>query len=199
MTKSIFSKSIIYGIAGIVVVFSLLYGKHSFSYGESAGQYKVCNYYKIKTSKKYTHTYRLKGERVIAKRNNKTIWKSPSTWRVKQILYDDVDSNGTGELMMVLYKKGSFGNSLPFWIDENDQNISCHLFVYKWRGKNFTPMWGSSATPHPIKHISTKKSKDGKCRIFITEELTEKNSEGIISKKHETNEWFWDSWGFTKK
>jgi len=63
--------------------------------------------------------------------NNHLIWHTPGEWQVNQIRLADADNNGQTELLLVIWKKGSFGKSKPFWFKGFDDKYTCHLFLYR--------------------------------------------------------------------
>ncbi len=49
--------------------------------------------------------------------------------KISDLLIYDVDGDGDDEMVLLLWKRGKFGNSKPFWM-ENDDKWSQHIFIY---------------------------------------------------------------------
>ena len=64
-------------------------------------------------------------------KNGEAIWQSDKAWRVDNVLIGDFNNDGKPEVGFSLWKEGSYGSSKPFWVEENDKNISNHLFLYQ--------------------------------------------------------------------
>ncbi|NLI92428.1 MAG: hypothetical protein GX434_09575 [Peptococcaceae bacterium] len=129
------------------------------------------------------------------------LWRTPPEWQVDRIILGDVDNDGSLNLVMTLWKTGSFGSIRPFWKNGEDQSYKNHLFVYKLHNDQFKPVWCSSDLDSPILDLSIEdtdgdslqelriregryqKEKDGRYR-------TDSNSPGRFSV------WKWEEWGF---
>ncbi len=89
--------------------------------------------------------YLLKGQQLQDFENNRLLWHTPEEWQVKQVELADADNNKQTELLLVIWKKGSFGKSKPFWFKELDNEYTCHLFLYRLRSGRMKQVWCSSA------------------------------------------------------
>ncbi len=78
-----------------------------------------------------------------------TVWRSEKGWLVQDFCVGDVTGDGAPELLVLLYKRGSYGASRPFWEKENDAGWSQHIFIYSWSGEAGAPrpIWMASALP----------------------------------------------------
>ena len=113
---------------------------------------------------------------------NETIWKSDNGNYISDYLVGDVDHDGENELLLLFWKRGSFGEHLPFWIPKNDNDWSQHIAVYKWKESysyRLDPVWVTSKLGIDV--ASFAMDEDG----VVT--LTDKDGE--------KTEWYWRSWG----
>lgn len=127
------------------------------------------------------------------------IFQSDPLWKVKDFLVADLNNDKEGELSLVVWKKGSFGRVLPFWIKRNDREYSSHLFIYKFRDNKLIPFWLSSKLEKPIcevKVIKAGKNTPSENILLVQEGIYTKNS--YLCKKTQGTNWQWNGWGFTK-
>lgn len=134
-------------------------------------------------------TYTLKDKQVTVNEANCPLWQSPESWDIQQILLADADNEGQAELLMVVWKEGSFGSSRPMWLEgETDDEYTCHLFVYRLIAGKMKPVWCSSALDRPIKALkATDTDNDGSLELQVRESLTTITT------------WQWQGWGFFQK
>ena len=62
-----------------------------------------------------------------------TLWRSETALRVQDFLTLDIDRDGETELVLLVWRRGNYGPSKPFWVRRNDTNWSQHLFIYNWQ------------------------------------------------------------------
>lgn len=62
----------------------------------------------------------------------------------------DVDNDGHDEELVVLEKRGYYGDDLPFWLDENIDDYGNHLFVYKMETPEPELQWASSTISYDV-------------------------------------------------
>ena len=48
------------------------------------------------------------------------LWHTPWDWSVQDVLCDDINRDGKEELVLLVWKHGSYGKHLPFWVKHND-------------------------------------------------------------------------------
>lgn len=114
--------------------------------------------------------YNLAGGRLVISQENRVIWKSPSAWAVYGYIWGDANNDGQEELILLLWKAGSYGKDKPFWYHGFDEGMSNHLFVYKLVDDQLKPLWCSSALPRPIDSLQVVDiNKDGKNELVISE------------------------------
>ena len=75
-------------------------------------------------------SYHLVNKQLTVWEGRQMIWQTPAEWEIERILLADADNDGVDELLMVLWKHGSFGDVRPFW-QSADRAYSCHLFMYR--------------------------------------------------------------------
>ncbi len=124
-------------------------------------------------------------------------WSSPPEWNVQSFALDDATGDGNPELIMVLWKRGSFDRHKPLWYKQEGNNYSCHLFVYQLIENTLMPRWCSSALDRPIKSFTVEKDPSGHTFLAIEEGFYSSYCAGrpIILGKEYSN-WTWKQWGF---
>lgn len=56
--------------------------------------------------------------------------KSKSEQMVQDCIYADIDRDGKEDKIVLLWKRGRFGKHRPFWIKEDETDLSQHIFIY---------------------------------------------------------------------
>ena len=110
------------------------------------------------------------------------VWRTKWNVNVQQCVVSDIDRDGHDELMLLVWKRGSYGPHMPFWEKKNDNNLAQHIFIYKWEPKRTSKIraiWMSSALSDKYYSMSS----DNLGRIFITE------NDGELSA------WYWENFG----
>lgn len=59
------------------------------------------------------------------------IWKTPADWQVQDVLVMDIDRDQSEELVLLVWKHGSYGRHLPIWEKKNDIRLEQHIFIYR--------------------------------------------------------------------
>jgi hypothetical protein len=128
------------------------------------------------------------------KESGKQIWKSPGEWWVDDFEIADCDNDGKNEIVVSLWKSGSFGTSKPFWVKENDMSIKNHMFVYEYTDNSIRLAWGSSNLPYANEGIA-----------FADVDNDQKNELVVIERKYVDDGirhvavWKWNGWGFSNE
>lgn len=65
-------------------------------------------------------------------------------WHVSDAFAIDVDRDGSLEIVMLVWKRGSYGPSKPFWVKNDEIGFSQHVFIYRYRAGELQPVWMSS-------------------------------------------------------
>lgn len=146
----------------------------------------------------FRETYILKNQRLVVSENEITLWISPEDWKVQSFLLADVNHDQQKELVMVVWKKGSFGRDKPFWLNQDDRRYSNHLFVYSLSHDRMKPLWMSSALSRPIHSLQIQDvDNDGKNELIIHEGTYSMLS--YLTKSQPQKDytlWQWKGWGF---
>ncbi len=129
----------------------------------------------------------LAGGNVSVDYRESKVWDSPKNVKVQQILSCDMDYDGREELILLCWKRGRFGKYKPFWIKEDEENWSQHIFVYEMEHDKVTPKWMSSYIGQDVAQLAFDGGKASAGRLFLTD------PDGEISC------WRWESWGFAKE
>lgn len=145
--------------------------------------------------------YQLADHRVLICQNGDLIWESPAEWKVTHLVLADADYDGQKEILMVLWKRGSFGSSRPLWLEGPDNDFSNHLFMYRLTSGRIKPVWCSSAIAYPILDLQIiDQDEDGKPELLVTEGPPSGNLY-LLRKLFYRNQtlWEWQDWGFVRK
>lgn len=104
---------------------------------------------------------------------------SPDEWLVQGMEACDVDHDGACELVLLSWRKGSFGNSRPFWDKSTDDAWTQHVFIVRPEEGQLTPVWMSSKLGMEIVSLEANES----AQILLT------HRDGTQTL------WEWGSWG----
>ncbi|MBQ6094717.1 MAG: hypothetical protein IJL09_04895, partial [Lachnospiraceae bacterium] len=88
------------------------------------------------------------------------LWETQADWFVQDMLVKDINRDGADELILLVWKHGSYGDSMPFWEEKNDKELHQHIFIYKYDPKKenkVRPLWMSSQILYEIESISSGK------------------------------------------
>jgi len=129
----------------------------------------------------------LRNKNVYVKYDTNVIWSSPKEIKVQKALSCDIDNDGTEELILLCWKIGRFGNHKPFWVTEDEDTWSQHLFVYEYVAGQIRPKWMSSYLGQDVADIKSNGKEAPYIRLWVQE------PDGTMSS------WFWDSWGFQRE
>lgn len=112
----------------------------------------------------------------------RNVWHSPWNYNVQQCLVSDIDRDGSEELLLLVWKRGSYGSHMPFWVERNDNELAQHIFIYKWepeRDYKLRAIWMSSAIGDSIDSMFSGNNGE----IYITD------IDGSIKA------WYWEGFG----
>lgn len=136
-------------------------------------------------------SYQLINNQVRVWKDQQIIWESPAEWKIEQILLADADNDGIEELLMVLWKYGSFGDVSPFWHEREDKSYCCHLFMYRLQAGRMRAVWCSSAVGSPIESIRETTGPDQKWSLLVREKAK-------LPFLYTQSVWQWQDWGFAR-
>lgn len=91
------------------------------------------------------------------------VYQTAWDWCVQDVLTYDINQDGQEELILLVWKHGSYGEHRPFWVKHNDIRLEQHIFIYQWdetRAARLRPIWMSSALGYQVTQIArgTKES-----------------------------------------
>jgi len=112
------------------------------------------------------------------------LWESDDEWLVSDYLIGDIDHDDEDELVLLVWKIGSYGEYKPIWVKEDENKWSEHIFIYDYEPteeSRIYPIWMSSKIGIEAKSISL--DSDEKLHIMLPED-----KESV---------WYWESWGLT--
>lgn len=112
-------------------------------------------------------------------------WQTPDSWRVEDALAADLDGDGRLELALLCWRRGSYGEYLPFWEEKNDFSWSQHIFLLHVCGGEATPVWFSSGLRPQIR---SWQSAPGDDRDLLR----------ILTREGEDTLWAWQGWGLVR-
>lgn len=146
--------------------------------------------------------YLLTDHRLTVKEGEQYLWRSPRDWCVDSFVLGDADNDGTANLVITLWKTGSFGDVRPFWQTGEDASFKNHLFVFKLQGNTFKSVWCSSDLDRPI--VSFKicdVNGDGLNELVVEEGQYRKAAQERYTLDQDapvrTTIWKWEEWGFS--
>lgn len=113
-----------------------------------------------------------------------TAWESSPGWHVQDFLVLDIDRDGRNELMLLVWRRGNYGPSRPFWVKRNSTDWSQHIFIYEYdrQAGTFAPQWMSSQLRPEVARWAAHSSDE----LFI---LTPDGDETL---------WQWGQWGLVR-
>lgn len=97
----------------------------------------------------------LRNQQVQVLCGEQELYASDPDWTVQDTLLADFDRDGKKELALLVLKKGSFGKYRPFWVEEDSDELSQHIFIYRFTERDgrqdVRPAWMSSALTMSVK------------------------------------------------
>ena len=121
----------------------------------------------------------LKEKQAVLSCGDEVLYETDPEWLISDIYAGDLTRDGQDELVMLVWKRGSFGPSKPFWTPEDETGYSQHVFIFGWREEAVHPTWMSSKLGFPV--------AEG--------ELEERNLLRLTSPDGSATFWAWESWG----
>ena len=136
--------------------------------------------------------YVLRDKRVRVYVDKRLIWQSDMTWFVQDMFVCDIDKDSAKdkvrknekseeELVLLLWKEGRFGQSRPFFIEDDEKDYSQHIFTYNIEAGELIEKWCSSYIGENVNEME-----------FVDDILYLTHFSG------EKTRWKWYSFGFEK-
>lgn len=123
----------------------------------------------------------LQKHRIQVYENGDIVWESPGYARVQDFLWCDIDHDDVGELLILCWRIGRYGDAKPFWVEKDEHTWSQHIYIYDWDFGGIYPAWMASDIGMDV----CEWQFDPKKRLVITETSGRKTG------------WDWVSWGLS--
>ena len=130
----------------------------------------------------YEMDFKLTGRRLKVTLGDETAYDSGRDIIVQDCFLCDVDRDGTDELAVLCWKRGRYGSKRPFFVKNDPQVFSQHLYLYTLIGGKVKPMWMASNTGVDISFA--KEDRNGCIKV--------------TGKDGEESLWQWVSWGLAR-
>ena len=121
----------------------------------------------------------LENRRLRVMAGEEILWQPEDGVRTQSFLWCDINHDGAGELLLLCWRQGRYGNSRPFWVEEDENSWSQHIFIYQWTGETMRPLWMASDLGREVESWRF----DEEQRLVLTE------------RSGQTTAWDWVSWG----
>lgn len=126
----------------------------------------------------------LAGQRVLVRdADGRLLYESDGAWRVSDALVADVARDGKPELVMLLWRRGNYGNSKPFWESGIDLRMTEHIYVMGLEDGAMQPVWMGHELGEGLKVSQMEATEDGLLELTTTD--------------GQTSTWEWDYFGFS--
>lgn len=143
--------------------------------------------------------YVLEDQKLVITKEGQELWRSPADWQVTSFHVADVTHDEVPDLLLVVWKRGSFGHARPFWHTGQNQEFTCHLYVYNLINQRLKPIWMSSALDRPIKDMIIRDSDDdGRNELHVTEYHSWWQRFSKRARANKITTWQWKDWGFCR-
>lgn len=109
------------------------------------------------------------------------LYESDPSWQVAQALVCDANSDGVNDLVMLIWRRGNYGTSRPFWDTAPDLRMTEHLYLMTLRKGKMMPLWMGHELGAPVERVEA-----GEPGVLL---LT--TTDGARTR------WVWDDFGFT--
>lgn len=127
----------------------------------------------------------LRGPEFLLTREQGILWQSEPGWRVQDYAVGDLDGDGGEDLLLLVWRRGSYGPFRPFWVERNHtETFTQHIFIYHWDEERSTvePIWMSSRLAPEVKRWS----------------MTPEGDLRILTPAGEDTLWGWRTWGLVR-
>ncbi len=115
-------------------------------------------------------------------KHGNAVWNSDEEQYVQDAIMTDIDRNGDEELIILLWKNGRYGIHKPFWIKEDEEGFSQHIFIYDICDDNTVKAkWFASDLGREVRRFKLISEESG---VILEEDIHGENTL-----------WFWSGWG----
>lgn len=128
-----------------------------------------------------SRTVTLRHRRVTVAENNAALWQSEDGVLVQDVLWEDIDHDDQPELLLLCWRRGKYGDSRPFWVEEDENSWSQHIFIYDWLDGTAKPIWMASDLGREVVSWSFSPRE----RLILTDRAGTQTA------------WDWQTWGLT--
>ena len=108
------------------------------------------------------------------------IYRSPSSWKVQDVIVCDVTHDDTPDIVMLVWRRGNYGSSRPFWDTGIDLRMTEHLYVMGMRGGKVVPVWMGHELGRDV--VEVVAHEDG--------------SISLVERDGTQTHWDWEGFGF---
>jgi hypothetical protein len=134
----------------------------------------------------------------ISLADGREIWRSDAAWWVDDFRLGDVNGDGAQDVLFSLWKSYRFGNAKPARMENNDDRVRHHLFLYTVMPGHVREIWCSSDLPRPIYHFELDPSGEitpvSSGMLLRTEEG--EYAEDFSRTQAILYQYAWQGWGF---
>ncbi len=127
------------------------------------------------------------------------LFSTDPDWTISDFEIANVDNDPQQELLVAFWRVGDYGKKLEGMRDKRGDNLSSHLFVYKFEDNETKLKWGGSTVDYPIIDFEIADvDNDKENELVVLEgryndfDKNEMNGKSIAL-------WGWNGWGFTKE
>ena len=108
------------------------------------------------------------------------LYATPDSWRVSQVTVADATGDGMPELLMLVWRRGNYGTSRPFWDTGFDLRMTQHLYVMGLRDGAVVPVWMSHELGEEVARAEVSPSG-----VLV-----------LTARDGSVTQWVWEGFGF---
>lgn len=108
------------------------------------------------------------------------IFRSPSSWKPQDAVICDVTHDGKPEIVLLVWRRGNYGSSRPFWENDVDLRMTEHLYVMGMREGKVVPVWMGHELGREVVEVAAH--EDG--------------SISLVERDGTNTHWSWEGFGF---
>lgn len=129
------------------------------------------------------------------------LWRSKTDWWVDDFRLGDVDGDGNQDFLFSLWKSYRFGDKNPSRMENDDETVRNHLFLYTVINGHMKSLWGSSDLPRPVYRFELDSSGEvtviSSGILLLTEEGEYRDD--FVLTETTSHTYAWEGWGFVPK